>query len=413
MTLAVGNRLGPYEILEMLGRGGMGAVYKAFDPALNRTVALKVLPSEFLDDASFGERFQREVRIWASLDHPSVVPVYMAGIESGRPFFAMKYVAGGSLAERLKHDPPSLERAFALLADVAVALDYAHSRGIVHRDVKPANVLLEKDGRAYLSDFGIARILRDERNATQPDGVAGTPRYMAPEQVRSLSPDHRADIYSLGCMAYEMFTGEAPFPGETPLDVMLRHITETPKPPRALQPALPAPVELAILKAMDKDPQQRWPTAPLFVQALSGAIDPLASQTVSLPGYRLPLPAPERSRAARPSRARRRVLTALVVGLAVGACLVGAAQWYAARLASASGYGQALLPPVGLSAAAADALDRGAYREALELIDLTLRLYPDHAPTRLLRERALRAWDAETKLGLWPDPGPPASLPPG
>src|SRR5262245_16925423 len=146
LTLGAGERLGPFEILELLGRGGMGAVYKAFDPALNRTVALKVLPSEFLDDASFGDRFQREVRIWASLDHPAVVPVYMAGIEAGRPFFAMKYVAGGTLADRLKRNPPSLQRSFALLADVAVALDYAHSRGIVHRDVKPANVLLEEDG---------------------------------------------------------------------------------------------------------------------------------------------------------------------------------------------------------------------------------------------------------------------------
>jgi serine/threonine-protein kinase len=407
MTLAAGERLGPYEILELLGRGGMGVVYKAFDPALNRTVALKVLPSEFLDDASFGDRFQREVRIWASLDHPSVVPVYMAGIEGGRPFFAMKYVAGGTLADRLKQRPPSVERAFALLADVAVALDYAHSRGIVHRDVKPANVLLEEDGRAYLSDFGIARIVSGERaaTATQPGGVVGTPRYMAPEQARSLNSDHRADIYSLGCMAYEMLTGSAPFRGETPLEVMMRHITEPPTPPRALAPALPAATELAILRAIDKDPRQRWPTATLFVQALTGAIDPQGSQTVSLPGYRLPVAESSGGTKRPATQGRTRLLAALVAGLALGICVLGGMQWYAARAARAAA-APVPTPPAALAAAAAEALDKGAYREALDLVDLTLRLYPEHAPSRELRERARKAWDAELKLGLWPDPSP-------
>lgn len=410
MTLAAGDRLGPYEILELLGRGGMAVVYKAFDPALNRTVALKVLPSEFLDDASFGERFQREVRIWASLDHPSVVPVYMAGIEAGRPFFAMKYLAGGTLAERLGQSPPSIQRAFAVLADVAVALDYAHSRGIVHRDVKPANVLLEEDGRAYLSDFGIARIVGGERSGTQPGGVAGTPRYMAPEQARSQTADHRADIYSLGCMAYEMLTGSAPFLGETPLDVMMRHITEAPTPPRTLAPTLSPTVEAAILRAMDKDPLRRWPTATLFVQVLTGAIDPLASQTVSLPG--LPLPGAGRREGWRLGSGRTRILAALAVGLGLGACLFAGIQWYAARSLPQTPSGQGGTP-AALSAATLGALDQGAYPAALEMVELALRLYPGHAPTLALRERTRKAWDAERKLGLWPDPSlPPLATPP-
>ena len=409
MTLTAGDRLGPYEILEPVGRGGMGAVYKAYDPALNRMVAVKVLPTEFLHDSSFAERFQREIRIWASIDHPSVVPVYMAGIDNERPFLSMKFIAGGTLADRLAAGPLSFERAFAILADVAVALDHAHSLGVVHRDVKPANVLLGEEGRAYLSDFGIARIVSGERPATQPGGVAGTPRYMAPEQARSQTPDHRADIYSLGCMAYEMLTGIPPFSGETPLDVMMRHITETPTPPRAHAPELPAPAEAAILRAMAKDPAQRWPAATLFVQALTGDLDMDAAQTQSLPGYRAPTP-PSASRAVslrRPGLARRRLFLALLGGLVLGAGLFAALQNYTASRGPTEA--APADPPDALITAALRALGQGAYPEALQMAELTVKLYPKHAPAVALRERVRRAWDAEKALGLWPEvtPGSP------
>lgn len=412
MTLAPGERLGPYEVLEPIGRGGMGAVYKAFDPALNRLVALKVLPAEFLHDPSFAERFQREIRIWASLEHPSVVPVYMAGIEKGQPFLSMKFVAGGTLAERLKTGPLALERAFSILADVAVALDYAHAQGIVHRDVKPANVLLGADGRAYLSDFGIADIVSADRPETQPRGMVGTPRYMAPEQARGQTPDQRADVYSLGCMAYEMLTGAPPFAGRTPVDVILRHMNEEPTPPRALAPGLPPAAEEAILTAMAKDPAWRWPAATVFVQALAGDIGFQATQTMSLPG--LPAPAaatkPTRVMDARQRIARggRRWLAVLLVGLGVGAALLATIQRYADGLASARAASLTAGPPDVLINGALRALDAGAYPDAVEMTDLALRLYPDHAGVRELRARAQRAWEAERALELWaPSPSPP------
>ena len=409
MTLAAGERLGPYEVLEPIGHGGMGVVYKAFDPALNRMVALKVLPTEFLHDPSFAERFQREIRIWASLEHPSVVPVYMAGIENERPFLSMKFVPGGTLAERLTDGPLELERAFTILADVAVALDYAHARGIVHRDVKPANVLLGDDGRAYLSDFGIADIVSVERPETQPRGMAGTPRYMAPEQARGQSPDQRADVYSLGCMAYEMLTGSPPFGGRTPVDVIMRHMNEEPRPPRELAPTLTPAAETAILKAMAKDPARRWPQATPFVQALAGDIGTHGAHTISLPGL------PGLAVTTAPARAMRRVwaprwIAVLLVGLAVGAALLAGILRYTERLTSERTALLAAGSPDVLINGARRALDAGAYPEALGMADLALRLYPEHAGVRELRARVQRAWDAEKALQIWrpPTPAPPS-----
>lgn len=414
MTLTPGQRLGPYEVREPVGSGGMGVVYKAFDPALNRLVALKVLPADFLRDTSFAERFQREIRIWASLEHPSVVPVYMAGIEDGVPFLSMKFVGGGTLADRLQGGPLPLERAFSTLSDVAVALDFAHSRGIVHRDVKPANVLLGEDGRAYLSDFGIAHIL-DDSGDTQSRGLAGTPRYMAPEQARGQTPDQRADVYSLGCMAYEMLTGSPPFTGRTPMEVLMRHMNEEPAPPRSLAPSLPAAAEAAILTAMAKDPARRWPTATLFVQALTQDIEDQGALTVSLPG----LPAPAGAAAPTPvvpvrrirAPGRRRWLAVLVVGLAAGAGLLAAVQRYADGLAAARAASLAAGPPDALVGGALRALDAGAYPEAVAMADLAVRLYPEDAGVRALRAKAQRAWDAEKALELWSAPSPSPPIP--
>jgi serine/threonine-protein kinase len=247
-------------------------------------------------------------------------------------------------------------------------------------------------------------------------GVVGTPGYMAPEQARSQQPDPRSDIYSFGCMAYEMLTGTQPFRGETPVDVMMRHITEHPTPPRALAPALPPHTEVAILKAMAKDPAERWPRAILFVQALLGQVLPEGVQTVSLHGHPQlpvtpasllrPLLTPAPTVPSRQGRFARRIVMAGMLLAAVPF----AWRWGAPK--SAVPPDAALVPSASAALAGARrALDEGAYPEALQLTDLALSLDPGRGETQILRERVRRAWEAERSLGLWrapdPTPGPP------
>jgi len=399
--LKPGSRLGSYEIHELLGRGGMSAVYKGHDSGLNRAVALKVLPREFLHDSSFADRFQREAEIWGKLDHSAIVPVYFAGIEDGQPYIAMKFIPGGSLADLLRGGALELERALGILAEVVGALDYAHSLGIVHRDVKPANVLLGESGNAYLSDFGIARAAAGTPTEASTLEVVGTPGYMAPEQARSLQVDYRADIYSLGCMAYEMLTGAAPFIGPTPVDVMMRHLTEVPVPPGKLASHLPTHVEGAILKAMAKEPDRRWPTAAFFLQALLGRIDAEGVQTISLPGYPPPkaetVPAGPVPMAQTPRR-RARLVVPILLGIALGLALVATSRWYAVpRLAGVSTSGG----PSALLHAVSRAMDDGDYPAALRMAELALRLYPSDEAVRPLPARVRRAWEAEKAVGVW------------
>ncbi len=415
--LAAGTRLGPYEVMECVGRGGMGAVYKGYDRTLNRHVALKVLPGDFLSDGSFAERFRREAQIWGRLDHASIVPVYFADIEKEIPFLAMKFVGGGSLAELVRKGPLPLDQAAAILAEIAGALDYAHALGIVHRDVKPGNVLLGDGHRAYLSDFGIARVVAMSVSDTQT-GVVGTPGYMAPEQARSLQPDPRSDLYSLGCMAYEMLTGTQPFRGETAVDVMMKHITEHPTPPRALSPTLPLHAEAAILKAMAKDPAERWPRAILFVQALLGQVLPEGIQTVSIQGHAAMLAAatpPARAAVATPvpaaiGRSNRFARRVAMAGLLLAAVPFAWRWGGPARTTALDATSEPASATTAL-AGARRALDEGAYPEALDLAELALRLDPGRSEAQILRERVRRAWEAERSLGLWrapqATPGPP------
>jgi serine/threonine-protein kinase len=302
LDLQPGSSFGPYRIVAPLGRGGMATVYRAHDPALDRDVALKVLPAEFLHDPAFAERFRQEARVAARLEHPHVVPIHNFGIEGGRPWMAMRLVTGGSLAGRVARGPLVPREAAALLADVAGALDYAHGRGVVHRDVKPANVLLDEAGRAYLADFGVAKMLEGSSIATATGLIQGTPSYMAPEQAMGAKVDHLADVYALGVMAFECLTGRVPYTGTTPVAILMKHVQEPVPEPTAAEVA---PQLAAVLRrCLAKTPSERWPTAGAFTAALGQAAagvtpaEPVALPTLTVP----PTPVPGATRRPTPAR---------------------------------------------------------------------------------------------------------------
>jgi serine/threonine-protein kinase len=275
VALVPGSSAGPYRIDEPLGQGGMASVYKAWEPKLERYVALKVLPREFLHDPSFARRFREEAKALAQLEHPNIVPIYAYDIDEaeGIPWMAMRLVTGGSLADLLKRERLAPARVVALLRGVADALDYAHAHAkrIVHRDVKPPNVLLDPGGRVYLADFGIAKILESSGGLTATGMITGTPQYMAPEQATGTTIGPGADVYSLGIMAYQMLTGRVPFTGDTPVATMMKHVQEPlPLPPPHM---VPEPLLQALLKCTAKKPGDRWPTAGAFVRALEAGLE--------------------------------------------------------------------------------------------------------------------------------------------
>ena len=272
MALEPGSTAGPFRIVGQLGQGGMASVYKAHEAGLDRYVALKVLPREFLHDPGFVKRFEREAKAIARLEHPNIVPIFAYDIDRTEniPWMAMRLVGGGSLKELLVRGRPTFARSVAILREVAAALDYAHAKGFVHRDVKPPNVLLDEGGRVYLADFGIAKMLEAQGGLTATGMITGTPQYMAPEQATGLRIDHRADIYALGIMAYEMFTGHVPFAADTPVAILMKHVQEPlPLPPHG---TVPDALMRAVLRGTAKKPEERWATAGEFVAALEAAL---------------------------------------------------------------------------------------------------------------------------------------------
>ena len=257
MDELIGRALGAYQITGRLGQGGMATVFKAYQPALQRYVAVKVLPPHLAQDPMFGERFVREARAIARLDHQNILPVYDFGQSDGITYIVMKYVEGGTLKDVLERGKVPFDQSALLLEQVALALDYAHGQGIIHRDVKPANVLMARPDWALLSDFGLAKVAEATVKLTGTGVGMGTPEYMAPEQAHGLETDARADIYSLGVTLYAMVTGQVPYTGSTPIDVILKHVNAPLPSPRAVNPMLPLAAEAAILKAMAKKPQER------------------------------------------------------------------------------------------------------------------------------------------------------------
>jgi len=270
VTLNDGQNFGRYRIIDQLGRGGMATVFKAYEPGLDRHIALKILPAEFLHESTFAERFQREAKTIARLEHRHIVPIYAFGIDDGIPWMAMRLVPGGSLSDVLKRGRPDQQRVIAILTEVAEALGYAHEEGVLHRDVKPQNVLLDATGHVYLADFGIARMVEGSAHLTKTGMITGTPQYMAPEQAQGGTLDHRCDIYALGIMVYEMLTGSVPFSADTPVAVLMKHLNDPiPLPSRE---DVPEALLLPVLKALAKDRKDRWDSAEAFASALRGGL---------------------------------------------------------------------------------------------------------------------------------------------
>jgi serine/threonine protein kinase len=268
MDALIGSTLGPYRVLEQIGIGGMATVYKAYHPATNRHVAIKALPRHLAHDPNFRARFQREAHAIAHLEHPHILPVHDVGEDDGIPYLVMRYTDGGTLSDLIASQTLSIERAVVLISQVAEALAYAHQQGVVHRDVKPANVLIGRDGNALLTDFGIAKIVEETLLLTGEGERVGTPAYMAPEQIQGQPVDARSDIYSLGVVLYQALTGEPPFTAETPLAIMLMHLHNPLRPPRQVNPAIPEALAGMILRAMAKNPADRFQTAAEIAKAL-------------------------------------------------------------------------------------------------------------------------------------------------
>jgi len=252
-----------YEIHRHLARGGMAQVYLARDRALDRPVAVKELVPEFATDPSFVERFRREAQSAARLTHPNVVAVYDWGTQDGTYFIVMEYVDGPSLSQLIRRDGAlHPRRAAEIASEVAAALGFAHSQGVVHRDVKPGNVLLSASGQAKVADFGIARAMSSaDEELTQTGSGMGTATYFSPEQAQGHAVDPRSDLYSLGCVLYEMLTARTPFSGDSPVAVAYKHVQEQPVPPSRINPNVPPALEAIDLKLLAKDPAQRYPSA--------------------------------------------------------------------------------------------------------------------------------------------------------
>jgi serine/threonine protein kinase len=259
---------GRYQVGELLGFGGMAEVHRGRDTRLGRDVAIKTLRHDLARDATFQLRFRREAQNAASLNHPAIVAVYDTGEEHAPtgeelPYIVMEFVNGRTLKEILGHEGRLMpRRALEITADICSALDFSHRHQIIHRDIKPGNVMLTQTGQVKVMDFGIARALASEMSAmTQTSAVIGTAQYLSPEQARGEQVDARSDVYATGCVVFELLTGQPPFVGDNPVSVAYQHVREEPRPPSELNPDVPPAVDAIVLKALAKNPANRYQSA--------------------------------------------------------------------------------------------------------------------------------------------------------
>jgi serine/threonine protein kinase len=266
---ATGERFGDFVLLEELGRGGMGVVYKAFEPQLGRHVAVKMILSGSLCDSVEIQRFHSEASAAARLRHPNIVKVLRVGSQDGRHYFSMDFIDGKSLAQCLADGPLPGRTAARYLVTVAHAIHHAHEQGILHRDIKPANILIDADDKPHVTDFGLAKQLSGDKGQTRTGALLGTPSYMAPEQARGerdLKP--ATDVYGLGALLYELVTARPPFRGETPVDTVIQVMENDPAPPRLLNPKIDLDLETITLKCLAKSPIDRYPSAKALAEDL-------------------------------------------------------------------------------------------------------------------------------------------------
>ena len=322
---------GRYELGPVLGRGGMAVVHAGTDTTLGRPVAVKILADRYADDDRFVERFRREAQASARLNHPNIVSVYDTGDEDGIHYIVMELVDGETLADLLRREGPlSVERSARIAADVAKALAVAHTEGIIHRDVKPGNVMLTPAGEVKVMDFGIARAA-EEDTLTQTGVVLGTAAYLSPEQSRGDAVDSRSDTYALGCVLTEMLTGEPPFTGETPVAIAYRHVNEMPDPPSSRNPGVPAEMDAVVMRALEKDPAGRFPDARSFGEAIAQASTAVSTEPIGPVGDTAVLPVTPDAEATAamtrppdgPSRRRWWPLAVAAVAVIVLAAIIG------------------------------------------------------------------------------------------
>lgn len=267
--MTAGTRVGPYELEGVLGEGAMGVVYRAARDEDGAVVALKLLRAELAADAVYRQRFLREARVAAEVEHPHLVPIIEAGEDDGRPYLAARFVAGGSLAARIAESGPlSVGETLAVAAEVGAGLDALHTAGLVHRDVKPSNVMLDEEGAALLCDYGLAKG-RAYTVLTRPGQVMGTLDYLAPELIRTGQAGTASDVYALGCVVYECLAGSPPFGGLNAFQVGAAHLEEEPPDPCARRSDAPPSLSWAVLRALEKDPARRPNTGTAYAHMLA------------------------------------------------------------------------------------------------------------------------------------------------
>jgi serine/threonine-protein kinase len=307
MDAMIGQTFGPYKITEQIGEGGMAVVYKGYQQSLNRYVAIKVLRTELAQDQEFVTRFRREALAVAELSHPNILHVYDAGFAQGVYYIVMAYVEAGSLKDMVSQGPMDIEYANSIAAQLADALHHAHQRGLIHRDVKPNNVLMSRDGRPLLTDFGIAKALHESAGLTRTGMSIGTPEYMAPEQIQGQKVDGRTDIYALGIVLYEMLVGWAPFGATTPVAALYKQVNEPPPPLRQANINVPTWLEAVVNKALAKSPAERYQNASDFAEALRQRRAPGKVPTP------VPATAPRETPSPEPKRKKRGPLVPILI----------------------------------------------------------------------------------------------------